>query len=97
MGPGYANASNPLWLHQQIEHNPNMLGMDFRTSEHLVKKLPNKSRDPHDRIHLQKLCPKVVSDRQNAGRMASKRRFQHFRPIIENPGLNVNFFPTEPA
>ena len=34
--------------------------------------------------------PKVVSDRQNAGRMPSKRRFWHFRPIRENPGLNVN-------
>ena len=36
-----------------------------------------------------------IWDRQNAGQMTSKRRFLHFRPIMENLGLNVNlkWFP----
>ena len=58
------------------------------------KSAQNNPGDHHNRIRLEKLCPKVVSDRQNAGRMPSKRRFLHFRPIIENPGLNVNFSPS---
>ena len=70
-----------------------MLRMKFWTSESLVKKWSKRPWDPHSRIRLEKLCPKVVSDCQNAGRMPSKRRFLHFRPIMENPGLNVNFSP----
>ena len=84
-----ANATNPFWGHQKIE-NPKMLRMKFWTSDFDVKKWSKRPWDPHNRIRLEKLCPKVVSDRQNAGRMTSKRRFWHFRPIIENPGLNVN-------
>ena len=70
-----------------------MLRMKFWTSENLVEKWSKRPQDHHNRIRLEKLCPKVVSDPQNAGRMSSKRRFLHFRPIIENPGLNVNFSP----
>ena len=68
-----------------------MLRIEFWTSDNLVKKWSKRPRDPHNRIRLEKLCPKVVSDRQNAGRMPSKRRFWDFRPIRENPALNVNF------
>ena len=67
-----------------------MLRMKFWTSEIDVKKCSKRPWDPHNRIRLEKLCPKVVSDRQNAGRMPSKRRFWHFRPIHENLGPNVN-------
>ena len=67
-----------------------MLRIEFWTSENLVKKWSKRPRDPQNRIRLEKLCPKVVSDRKMAGRMTSKRRFWHFRPIIENPALNVN-------
>ena len=66
------SASNPFLVHQKIE-NPKMLRIEFWTSENLVKKCPKRPRDPHNRIRLEKLCPKVVSDRQNAGRMTSKR------------------------
>ena len=83
------SASNPFSVHQKIE-KPKMLRMKFWTSENLVKKWSKRPRDPHNRIRLEKLCPKVVSDRQNAGRMTSKRRFWHFRPLIENRALNVN-------
>ena len=85
----WGSASNPFSVHRNIE-NPKMLRMKFWTSEHLVKKWSKWPRDPHNRIRFEKLCPKVVSDRQNAGRMTSKRRFWHFRPIIENRALNVN-------
>ena len=68
-----------------------MLRMKFWTSQNLVEKWPKRPRDHHDRIRLEKLCPNVVSDCQNAGRMTSKHRFWHFRPTIENPGQNVNF------
>ena len=67
--------------------------MKFWTSEKLVEKCSKRPRDPLNRIRLEKLCPKVVSDCQNAGRMTSKRRFWHFRPTIENPGQNVHFPP----
>ena len=67
-----------------------MLRMKFWTSEIDVKKWSKPPRDPHNRIRLEKLCPKVVSNRKMAGRMTSKRRFRDSRPIIENPGPNVN-------
>ena len=70
-----------------------MLSIEFWTSDFDLKKLSKRPRDPHNRMRLEQLCPKVVSDRQNAGRMPSKQRFLHFRPIMENPGLNVNFSP----
>ena len=82
------SASNPFFVHQKIE-NPKMLRMKFWTSDVDVKKWSKRPRDPHNRIRLEQLCPKVVSDRQNAGRMTSKRRFWHFCPIIENRALNV--------
>ena len=90
--PGQANASNPCSVHQKIE-NSKMLRIKFWTSDFDVQKWSKRPLDPHNRILLEKLCPKVVSDCQNAGRMTSKRRFWHFRPIIENPGLNVNVSP----
>ena len=83
------DASNPFSGHQKIE-NPKMFRIEFWTSKIDVQKYSKRPRDPHNRIRLEKLCPKVVSDPQNAGRMTSKRRFGHFRPIIENPALNVN-------
>ena len=86
----WGSASNPFSGHQKIE-KPKMLRIEFWTSENLVKKWSKPPRDPHNRIRLEKLCPKVVSDRQNAGRMTSKRRFWHFRPIRESRALNVNF------
>ena len=89
--PGYANASNPFFVHQQIE-NTKMLKMKFWTSDFDVKKWSKWPWDPHNRIRLEKLCPKVVSDLQNAARMTSKRRFWDVCPIIENPALNVNGF-----
>ena len=67
--------------------------MQFWTCDFDVKKGSKRPRDPHNRIRLEKLCPKVVSDRQNAGRMPSKRRFWDFRPIYENQALNVNVSP----
>ena len=67
--------------------------MKFWTSENLIKKWSTRPWDPHNRIRLETLCPKVVSDRQNAGRMPSKRRFLYCCPIRENPALNVNFSP----
>ena len=70
--------------------NQKMLRIEFWTSDFDVKKLSKRPRDPHNRIRLEKLCPKVVSDLQNAGRMPSKRRFRYFRPIRENQALNVN-------
>ena len=70
-----------------------MLRMKFWTSDFDVKKFPKWLRDPHNRIRLEKLCPKVVSDRQNAGRMTSKRRFWLFRPIEVNRAQNVLFSP----
>ena len=93
--PWYANASKPALVQQKIEKSE-MLRIEFWTSEKIVKKCSKRPWDPHNRIRLEKLCPKVVSDPQNAGRMPSKRRFLHFRPIMENPGhpgLNVNFSP----
>ena len=69
--PGYSNASNLFSGHQKIE-SPKMLRIEFWTSENLVKKLSKRPQDPHNRIRLEKLCPKAVSDRQNAGRMTSK-------------------------
>ena len=69
---GYANASNRFLVHQQIE-NPNMLRMKFWTSDNLVKNWSTPPSDHHNRIRLEQLCPKVVSDRQNAGRMTSKQ------------------------
>ena len=77
-------------MHQKVVENPEMFRIEFWTSDFDVKKWSKRPWDPHNRIRLEKLCPKVVSDRQNAGRMTSKQRFWHFRPIIENPGLNVN-------
>ena len=76
-------ASNPFSVHQKVEKSE-MFRMKFWTSENLVEKWSKRLRDHHNRIRLEKLCPKVVSDRQNAGRMPSKRRFLHFCPIIEN-------------
>ena len=90
--PGCANASNPCFVHQKIE-NPKMLRMKFWTSDFDVEKWSKRPQDPQNRIRLEKLCPKVVSDRQNAGRMTSKRRFWHFCRIMENPGQNVKFSP----
>ena len=84
-----ANATNLFSGHQKIEKSK-MLRIEFWTSDFDVKKCSKRPRDPHNQIRLEKLCPKVVSDRQNAGRMTSKRRFWHFRPIIENRALNVN-------
>ena len=81
---------NRHWVHQKIE-NPKMLRIEFWTSDFDVKKCSKRPQDPHNRIRLEKLCPKVISDRKMAGRMPSKRRFWDFRPIIENPALNVNF------
>ena len=71
--------------------NPKMLKIEFWLSENLVKKWSKRPWDPHNRIRLEKLCPKVVSNPKMAGRMTSKRRFWDVRPIIENPALNVNF------
>ena len=85
----WGSASNPFSVHQKIE-KPKMLKMKFWTSEKLVKRCSKRPRDPHNRIRLEKLCPKVVSDRKMAGRMSSKGRFRDFRPIHENPALNVN-------
>ena len=85
----WGSASNPFFVHQKIEI-PKMLRIEFWTSEKLGNKWSKRPWDPHNRIRLEKLCPKMVSDRQNAGRMTSKRRFWHFRPIIENRVLNVN-------
>ena len=85
----WGSASNPFSVHRKIE-NPKMLRIEFWTSENLVKKLSKRPRDHHNRISLEKLCPKVVSDPQNAGRMTSKPRFLDFRPIHENRALNVN-------
>ena len=82
-------ASNPFSGHQKIE-NSKMLRIEFWTSDFDVKKCSKWPRDPHNRIRLEKLFPKVVSDRQNAGRMTSKRRFWHFCLIRENRALNVN-------
>ena len=65
-----------------------MLRMKFWTSEIDVKKCSKRPWDPHNRIRLEKLCPKVLSDRQIAGRMTSKRRFWTSCPIIENQALN---------
>ena len=76
-------------MHQNIE-NPKTLRIKFWTSEIEVKKWSKRPRDTHNRVRLEKTSPKVVSDRKMAGRMPSKQRFRHFRPIIENPGLNVN-------
>ena len=90
--PGYTNASNLFLVHQKIE-NSKMLRMKFWTSDVDLKKWSKRPRDPHNGIRLEKLCPKVISDPQNAGGMPSKRRFLHFRPIMENLGLNVNFHP----
>ena len=72
--------------------NPKLLRIEFWTSKKNVKKCSKRPWDPHNRIRLEKLCPKVVSDHQNAGRMPSKQRFWHCRPIRENRALNVNFF-----
>ena len=44
---------------------------------------------------LKNFAQKWSADRQNAGRMTSKQRFWHFRPIHENPGPNVNDSPAE--
>ena len=85
----WGSASNPFLVHQKIE-KPKMFRVKFWTSDKLVTKLSKRPRDPHNRIRLEKLCPKVVSDRQNAGRMPSKQLFWHFRRIIENRALNVN-------
>ena len=73
--------------------NQKMPRIKFWTSDNLVEKWSKRPRDPHNRIRLEKLCPKVVTDRQNARRMTSKQRFWHFRLIMENPGLNVIFSP----
>ena len=70
-----------------------MLRIGFWTSDFDVKQWSKRPQDPHNRIRLEKLWPKVVSDRQKAGRMPSKRRFCYFCPIIENPALNVNVSP----
>ena len=86
----WGSASNPFSGHKKIE-KPKMLRMKFWTSDFDVKKWPKRPRDPHNRIRLEKLCPKVVSDRKMAGRMPSKRRFRDFRPIHKNQVLNVNF------
>ena len=83
------DASNLFWGHPKIE-NPKVLRIEFWTSEIDVKKLSKRPRDPHNRIRLEKLCPKVVSDRKMAGRMPSKRRLRDFRPMIEKSGRNVN-------
>ena len=87
-----ANASKPALVHQKIE-NSKMLRIEFWTSDFDVQKWSKRPWDPENRIRLEKLCPKVVSDRQKAGRMTSKRRFWHFRPIRENRALNVNVSP----
>ena len=87
----WGSASNPFSVHQKIEKSK-MLRVKFWTSKKLVKKCSKWPQDPHNQIRLEKLCPKVVSDRQNAGRMTSKQWFWHFRPIIENQALNVNFY-----
>ena len=89
---GVFEASNAFSVHQEIE-NQKMLRMKFWTSDFDVKKRPKRPRDSHNRIRLEKLCPKVILDRQNAGRMPSKRRFLYCCPIRENPALNVNFCP----
>ena len=70
-----------------------MLRIEFWTSDFDVQKCSKRPWDHHNRIRLEQLCPKVVSDRKMAGRMTSKRGFWHFRQIIENPGLNVKFSP----
>ena len=56
----WGSALNPFLVHQKIE-NSKMLRMKFWTSENLVKKWSKRPRDPHNRIRLEKLCPKVVS------------------------------------
>ena len=89
---GVFEASNRFSGHQKIG-NPKMLRMQFWMSDFDVKKCSKRPWDPHNRIRLEKLCPKVVSDRQNAGRMPSKWRFWHFRSIRENRALNVNVSP----
>ena len=61
--PGYTNASNLFSVHQKIE-NEKMLRMKFWMSDVDVKKWSKRPQDPHNRIRLEKLCPKVVSDRQ---------------------------------
>ena len=59
-----------------------MLKIEFWTSDFDVKKWSKRPRDPHNRIRLEKLCPKVVSDRKMVGRMPSRRRFWDFLPMI---------------
>ena len=81
------------WVHQKIK-KPKMLRMEFWTSEFDVPKWSKRPWDPHNRIRLEKLCPKVVSNRKMTARMTSKRRFWDFRPIHENQALNVNFSPS---
>ena len=51
--------------------NPEMLRIEFCTSEIMNKKWSKRPRDPHNRIRLEKLCPKVVAVRKTAGRMPS--------------------------
>ena len=78
-------------LEHQIDRSDHSRHIDLRFEKrHGSNKCSKRSRDPHNRIRLEKLCPKVVLDRQKAGRMPSKRRFWHFCPIIENQALNVN-------
>ena len=51
--------------------NPKILRMKFWTSHFDIKKCSKRPQDPHNWIRLEKQCPKVVSDRQNAGRITS--------------------------
>ena len=76
-------ASNPFLGHQKIEKSK-MLRIEFWTSDFDVKKWSKRPWDPHNRIRLEKLCPKVVSDLQNAGRMSSKQGFSDFRIFVRS-------------
>ena len=70
-GIGVRECVESIFGASKIE-NPKMLRMKFWTSDFDVKKWSKRPRDPHNRIRLEKLCPKVVSDRQTVGRMPSK-------------------------
>ena len=80
--PWYSNASNHVEsvFGASKNQNPKILRIEFWTSHFDVKKLSKRPWDPHNRIRLEKRCPKVVSDRKIGWTDALKTMILAFSP-----------------